>query len=274
VPLVEKSSVGNRIRELRRKQNISAKSLACETGFSAAAISKFERGLLRPTEEFVEKSISALKLHGKEALALRELAALFNSQFRRWSSHSHEIKQNQKLIAAREKNASNIWSYWNQIVPGLLQSDSYMRALLPGFTDAKGNSFESIVKARKKRQRLLKRKGRTFRFVLSEACLRNCVSSSAVMSEQLAHLKSIISSYPSVELRILPFSHVLKRIPLHHFVLYDERTVEIEVSKGQIDIWLEEDVKYFVDLMNQLGADSLPPARSVEIIDSIAKLYH
>lgn len=269
---MEKLRIGSQIREFRKKRQISGKDFAKLTGFSPAAISKFERGILRPTEEFIEKAIVTLKLSPEEAGLLRELKALFDSRYKRWNTSGNDVKQNQDFASERESNASVIRSYFNQMIPGLLQSESYMRAVLPGFT-AVDDDFEAIVKARKKRQKILGRSSRSFVFVLGEAALRICVKSRAVMSDQLRHLISTMNKCPGLELRILPFSTELAVIPISHFVIYDERTVEIEVGRGQIDLWTEDEVQYHINLMNYLTSTSLSPSQSKKFISTVLTAY-
>jgi len=266
---VDRTVIGKKIRNLRQQLGISGKLFAEKTGFSPAAISKFERGLLRPTDDFIEKTIRALNLSKEKAHPLKELVALFNSQFKRWSVDSKQLEQNQKFIAQREKNSNTIRSYWNQIIPGLLQTENYMRAVIRSFSNEDEISLEKVITARLKRQRILSQEKRSFVFVLGEGSLRTCIQSREVLFEQLDYLTSIIHSFPSVEIRVLPFSKNLARTPMHHYILYDERTVEIEVNKGQLDLWTEEDVQYHIELMNYLVSLSVPPAKSLDLITEI-----
>ena len=91
----------------------------------------------------------------------------------------------------------------------------------------------------------------------------------AALRDQLEHLVKTIDRYPSVEIRILPFYKTVSRLILESFVIYDERTVNIEVLKGELDLWTEEDVAFYVDTMNYLVSASLPPAASKDFIREI-----
>jgi hypothetical protein len=53
------------------------------------------------------------------------------------------------------------------------------------------------------------------------------------------------------------------------FILYDERTVNIEVLKGELDLWTGEDVSYYIETMNYLISASLSPAASKEFIKRV-----
>ncbi len=64
---MDRESVGAKIKALRQSRGLKGKDLADRTGLSAAAISKFENGLLRPTDTLIDAVVKALDLTSKEA---------------------------------------------------------------------------------------------------------------------------------------------------------------------------------------------------------------
>ncbi|MFI2235213.1 helix-turn-helix domain-containing protein [Streptomyces chrestomyceticus] len=96
-----------------------------------------------------------------------------------------------------ESAATAIKTWQIAYVPGLLQCESYVRALNPD---------EDFVSARLARQRRLDDDAPlNLRAVVYEAVLRNLIGGPAVMREQLNHLASV-SERPNVSVRVLPFS--------------------------------------------------------------------
>jgi transcriptional regulator with XRE-family HTH domain len=249
---VDRESVGARIKALRKSRGLTGKDLAEKTGLSAAAISKFENGRLRPTEKFTESVIQALDLSSSETYALRELSNFVNSQFARWTLSQNQVTTNQINIGIREKNSKTIRSYFNQVIPGLLQSEDYMRAVFQSLVQPDQENLNRVVKSRLKRQNILNSKRISLTFVLGEGALRTSFGSKSILKGQLKHLIEIIETRPSTEIRVLPWQRVLNRFILDSFVIYDERTVNIEVLKGELDLWTEDDVHYYVDTMNYL----------------------
>lgn len=266
---MDRESVGARIKALRKSRGLTGKDLAEKTGLSAAAISKFENGLLRPTEKFTESVIQALQLSSSETYALRELSNFVNSQFARWTLNQNQVTTNQINIGIREKNSKSIRSYFNQVIPGLLQSEDYMRAVFQSLVQPDQENLSKIVKSRLKRQSILNSKRTSLTFVLGEGALRTSFGSKSILTGQLKHLVEIIETRPSTEVRVLPWQKVLNRFILDSFVIYDERTVNIEVLKGELDLWTEDDVTYYVDTMNYLVSSSLSPAASKEFIKKV-----
>ncbi len=266
---VDRESVGARIKVLRTLRGLTAKELARRTGFSGAAVSKFENGLLRPTENFIEAVIEALDLSASETYALRELSTFVNSQFARWTLNQKQVTTNQVSIGLRERNSKTIRFFCNQIIPGLLQSEDYMRVIFENLVRPEKKDLGRLITSRLKRQSILHSKRTSLTFVLGEGALRTCFSSKTVLRNQLERLVEIIETYPLVEIRILPWKRVLSRFILDSFIIYDERTVNIEVLKGELDLWTDEDVAYYIDTMNYLVATSLSPGASKDFIRRI-----
>ncbi len=268
---MDRESVGAKIKALRQSRGLKGKDLAERTGLSAAAISKFENGLLRPTETLIEAVIEALDLSAQEAYALRELSSFVNSQFARWSTNSKSIATNQHNHGIREKNSKVIRGYYNQIIPGILQSERYMAVVFETLVRSDRASIVELIRARKKRQKILVNKKMSFAFVLNEGALRTCIGARDALIDALYHLIHIIDTYPSVEIRVLPWNKVLNRVLIDSFDIFDERNVNIEVMQGELDLWTTDDVAYYVDTMNYLTSVSLSPAASREFIEGIIK---
>ncbi|MFB7635833.1 Scr1 family TA system antitoxin-like transcriptional regulator [Streptomyces sp. NPDC056149] len=92
--------------------------------------------------------------------------------------------------------------YQNQVVPGLLQTEDYARALFSRV--AIGEDVEERVRARLSRQqRFLAEDGPLYVAVLDESCLRNVVGSSAVMRDQCAHLLAV-GRRPNIRVQVAP----------------------------------------------------------------------
>lgn|GEM_PF-5905877 len=268
---MDRESVGAKIKALRQSRGLKGKDLADKTGLSAAAISKFENGLLRPTDTLIDAVIKALDLSAQETYALRELSSFVNSQFARWSTDSKAIATNQHNHAIREKNSRVIRGYFNQIIPGLLQSERYMSVVFETLVRSDRENIAEFIRSRKKRQKILQSKKMNFTYVLSEGALRACLGSRDTLVDALRHLIHLIDTYPTVEIRVLPWNKVLNRVLVDSFVLFDERNVNIEVMQGELDLWTGDDVSYYVDTMNYLVSASLSQAASKEFIEAVIK---
>lgn len=106
-------------------------------------------------------------------------------------------------VAELQARASEIYSFEMSMVPGLLQTRAYARAVL-GAIDRAGLDDRTAV--RLARQRIFEKdEPPLFWVVLSEAALYQEIGGPTTMREQLAHLLSFQGN-PRVNVQVLPFS--------------------------------------------------------------------
>ncbi|WP_169806796.1 helix-turn-helix domain-containing protein [Actinomadura macra] len=145
-----------------------------------------------------------------------DLDVYFETPKRMFWSMWLEIKREGKHLAAPpgfsryaeiEAKSIAIRSFEAQVVPGILQTPGYARAVMSSALTL--DSLDERVASRMKRQEILKRADAPrMWFVLDEAVLRRCVGGPEVMVEQLKWLVEIATSNFRVEIRMLPFSSI------------------------------------------------------------------
>lgn len=103
--------------------------------------------------------------------------------------HGPELPTELRSLIVQESLASGIASYEPLVIPGLLQSEQYIRALFRWGSTRPDDEIELRVQARLARQGLLNRQqGPRCVFFLQEHALRTVMGDSQVMSEQILHL--------------------------------------------------------------------------------------
>ncbi len=104
-----------------------------------------------------------------------------------------------------EAQAIALRMYQTSVVPGLLQTEAYMRALFSRH-DSSPAWVEERVKARLSRQpRFFAPDGPLLISVLDESCLRTAVGDPSVMRAQCAHLLDA-AARPNMRVQIAPFA--------------------------------------------------------------------
>lgn len=105
-----------------------------------------------------------------------------------------------------ESKATKMYKYTAHIVPGLLQTEAYARAMLrAGLPFASDDQIEEKVAARMARQELLRRVNPPHLWaILDEAVIRRPVGGPQAMHDQLAHIVEAAQT-PHVTLQVLPF---------------------------------------------------------------------
>src|SRR5918997_5761998 len=106
-----------------------------------------------------------------------------------------------------EAKATRVQNYEALVVPGLLQTAEYARALIQGVAPTVSEAeLNNLVAARMARQTVLTRASAPqFFAVIDEGALRRPVGEPGVMHRQLQHLLGV-SEQPHVTLRVVPMA--------------------------------------------------------------------
>ncbi|MEV5526095.1 helix-turn-helix domain-containing protein [Streptomyces prunicolor] len=120
-----------------------------------------------------------------------------------------------------ESSASLVRMFNSLQIPGILQTEEYMRTIIPAYNRALSEeTLERHVEARLMRQELLVGdEGAEWFFILDEAVIRRQVGGRGVMRKQLERL-SELAAQPRITMMILPFSagaHAGMEGPFTHF---------------------------------------------------------
>ncbi|MFF0445484.1 Scr1 family TA system antitoxin-like transcriptional regulator [Streptomyces sp. NPDC004609] len=161
---------------------------------------------------------------------------------------------------------------WSQtVVPGLLQTPSYARALFrAGKPRAANDEIKALVRARMERQELFQRKSPPdFSAVVCESVIRRNVGGADVMREQLAVLLSH-GKRPTSVVQVLPLGascHALMDAPVS-ILTTASGTVVVHTEGIRSGSMIEEpgDVRHLSRSYDVVTASALSPDASAELI--------
>ena len=124
-----------------------------------------------------------------------------------WHSYDDVLPSWFRTAVGLEESASLIRSYQPQVVPGLLQTEGYTRAITAAsFPAATEQETERRVALRLARQDLLRRPDPPgYWVVMDETVLRRPIGGQQVMRDQLAYLIEAIRP-PKVTIQVIPFA--------------------------------------------------------------------
>ncbi|RMI39364.1 DUF5753 domain-containing protein [Streptomyces triticirhizae] len=119
-----------------------------------------------------------------------------------------------RRLIGLEGSAAGIHAYENHVVPGLLRTEEYARAVIrAALPHADAMTLQRKVELRVSRQRVLAApRPPMVRALLDEAILRRPVGDYGVMWRQLTHLREM-ARRPSVRLRVVEFERGAGRVP-------------------------------------------------------------
>ena len=174
----------------------SQEALAVALGFDRSTITKAENGGRPPTDDVFTKWCDACGVSDE----LREVLSGLLVVARRTDGPVPAWFRDY-LEAEREALTLRIWQ--PIIVPGLLQTPDYARALFVA-AGADADKAEEMVGARMSRQSIFERsKPPNVSVVLDESVLHRLIGSPQVMHDQLVHLVEL-SQRPYLMIQVLP----------------------------------------------------------------------
>jgi hypothetical protein len=161
------------------------------------------------------------------------------------------------------------------VLPGLIQTEAYTRAVLRAVQQRRGlpDDVEAAVAARMARQRILRRSGRMFAFLIEESVLRNGFGGHEVMTEQLARLAEI-TTWPSVSMGIIPAT--LDRgeaRPVEDFWIFDSEQVTVELISGHLTITQPREIAMYAQMFARLAETAVYGARARKLIADTMMAY-
>ncbi|THA29851.1 XRE family transcriptional regulator [Streptomyces sp. A1277] len=190
-------ALGRQLKFLRERAGMSQKELATATHCGEDLISAMERGVRTPQPEFLILADRALNTGGLlEAAADEVREALARSRTR----HPGWFRD----FARTEAEAVALHDYNNQVIPGLLQTEEYARAV---FTQRRPlldeQTIEKRVADRMARQQIFERwPAPTLSFIVEEAVLQRPIGGRAVHRAQLQRLLTV-GRMRTVELQVM-----------------------------------------------------------------------
>lgn len=186
---------GAELRRLREAAGLSQDQLGERVFCSGTYVGQFESAVRRPQSD-VSKLFDDMLSSGEHLQRLCKLA--------RRSKHPDYFADAAEL----EKLATTISEYAPMLVPGLLQTEAYARALIRETQRfAPDREVDAHVTARMERGQLLDNPTAPELWVtIHEAALRVPVGGRAVMAEQLRQLVALGQGHHRVLVQVLPFS--------------------------------------------------------------------
>lgn len=127
--------------------------------------------------------------------------------------------------------------YERHVVPGLLQTANYARAMLEFWFDFLEirNDLDEALTARMARQPVLYNPGKTFAIILEEAVLYTRFGVSETLAEQLDRLLSV-TGMPNVSLGIVPRTAERQVVGQVSFWIFDDKAVALETPTASIEV--------------------------------------
>ncbi|MFG2113229.1 helix-turn-helix domain-containing protein [Streptomyces sp. NPDC048718] len=265
---MNRPNLGAALRELREASGLEAKAVARGAVMSRSKLSKIETGSTAPSVTDVDCILTAIGVSDEvkaEYMAAAREATAEVTAWRLVRRLGYSRKQQQ--IQAVESQTTQLRLFQPALVPGLLQTPEYVRAVFAR-RDISEAQLERTIGARLARQNILYSEGKTFRFIITESVLRWRIVPPLVLVGQLDRLISV-SRLPNVDIRVVALSTRQTDFPSHSFSIKDERTVTVEMVHAEMVMTDPRDIALYVSKFERFGENALSGDAMRSLIESI-----
>jgi transcriptional regulator with XRE-family HTH domain len=250
---------GAELRYYRELRTWTLEQLAAATNFAVATLSSVETARRNPSEQLAKACDRELDTGGALVRLLKKLKELeLKAGFPAWFPPWLDV----------ETRATRLRSYELSVVYGLLQTESYARALLGG--------DEQAVAARLGRQAILTREEPPppkLHCVLAETVLHNQIGDATTMHKQLDHL--VASADPRLSIQIVPYG--AEHIGFQgSFVIADvdgNQVAYVESAVRGMTLGSPEDLAAATDVWESVRTAALSQQESLELIRKAAERW-
>jgi hypothetical protein len=202
-PTGRRRRLGAELRRLREETGMTIDRVAEALECSQSKVSRIETGQVSATPRDVRDMLALYRVDDAQREAMVQIAR--EARQRGWWQKFVDVPDGVPAYVGLEAAATSIDVYMSLIVPALLQTADYARAVIGAVRpDLPENEIDRRVQLRMGRQALLDQDDPpALRVLLDEAVLRRPVGGAAVMRGQLGRLLEA-AARPAVTLQVLP----------------------------------------------------------------------
>jgi transcriptional regulator with XRE-family HTH domain len=276
-PTVRRRRLALELRRLREAARLTCEEVAEHLECSASKISRVETGRVSVSPRDVRDMLELYHVPADERESLVQLAR-DSRQKGWWHAYSDTMQPQMATYIGLESAASEIRIYEVSLIPGLLQTEDYARAVIrAGMVNSPAEDIERRVSLLMARQPAVIRDDPPKVWaVLDEAALRRQVGGSGLMRLQLEHLLAQ-AALPNVAIQVIPFAggaHPAMGRPFIILVFPERVDTDVVYLEDLTSALYLEDVaevdRYNV-FFNHLRATALSFDDSAALITSVLK---
>lgn len=267
--------LGAELRDARLQAGLGVRELAKQLDLSHSVIVRWEKGERVPSTESVSAVLAVLRVSSRErdriiANAREAVGEPVNSVSVGIAGMAEQLT----ALLEFERTATAITDVSPLLVPGLLQSASYVRAIMGSGLPA--SETDTRVTLRLGRRDIITRDDSPVRYnaLIGEAVLSQLIGSRAVLADQL-RLINKLGSLKNVTVRIIPTSAGFTPALAGPFVLLEfakaEPVVHLEHHRSSVFLRDEGDVRAYLAALEDLERVLMSPQESAGLITDAIK---
>ncbi|WP_318204744.1 helix-turn-helix transcriptional regulator [Streptomyces sp. SCL15-4] len=278
-PAVRRRKLGAELRTLRSDAGLTSGEAARLVGWHQSKVSRIETGAsgVKPADlRLLLDAYGVRDRHLRELLLILAGSEETSGRHRWWHAYRGVLPPTYRDFISLESQASAMRTLETTVVPGLLQTAEYARAVTrAAVKDLDEDRLDTLVEVRLARQDVLRSDPPlALSAVLDEAVLRREVGGPGVMARQRRRLMEA-ARLPQVRLQVLPFTagaHIGLTGP---FVIFsfpstsDLDVVVLDQLTSSLYLERKEDLMAYSEAFSTLQFHALSPEDSLDYIAGI-----
>ncbi|ONH24991.1 helix-turn-helix domain-containing protein [Pseudofrankia asymbiotica] len=278
-PTVRRRRLGAELRRLREAVELTVDEAGDHIHRSGPTISRMEAGQFR----FVPRNVAELlDLYGVTDEDQRQALLALAKESRKpawWHSYGDIVPRWFQIYIGLEAEASTVATFESLLVPGLLQTADYARAVIRAASPAMpAAEIDRAVELRLTRQKVLTNDPPLDLWaIMDEAAIRRHVGGPDTMRRQLDRLIAL-SEQPGITIQVVPFAAGAHAGMISNFTLLGfpdtdgaPETVYIEAPTGSLYLEKPAEVRRYDAWMNQLRGLARDPDGTRVLLDAARK---
>ncbi|GAA4804792.1 helix-turn-helix transcriptional regulator [Streptomyces ziwulingensis] len=259
-----REGVAGRLRDLRKDAGLTVVELAAGCGWHHAKTSRIENARTPPSPTDIRRWCAVC---GVPECAEDLVAASLNAEtlYTEWSRRVRLGLRHLQSSYIQLFRATRLFRVYSPtLVPGLLQTEGYARALLSSnarLLDVPDDADQAAA-ARLERSQIIHEQGRRFVLLMEEGSLYYQLGDQDAMAAQLGYLLTA-GALPSVSLGVIPRANPERALWAPEvFHIYDDALVSVELLSAQVNVTQPSEIALYLKAFEQLrgmavyGADA------------------
>lgn len=263
--------LGRELRRLRDAAKLTLDEAGKAVGSSGSRIQRIESGEIKVRPGDVMELLDAygVTIDSEPGRSLLTMARQLREAG--WWQRLNSLSTKYATMIAYEEEATEIRNFEPILVPGLLQTREYSKAVISVGQETASEVIDQRVAARLQRQEILTRKLNRPRLhaIVSEAALSVEVGSIAVMREQLDHLVSV-AARTNITVQVLRFAAGAHMANHGGFLILgldeDPPLGYIDTLAGALFLEAPDDLRKLETVWDHLKGLAMSPAESIRFI--------
>jgi hypothetical protein len=276
-PTLRRRRLGAELKKCREGAGMTQETVSRHFEWNTAKVTRIETARVAVSARDVRDMLSLYGIRDEEYReALVDLAR--QSKERSWWTDYKDVMRPGNFVGL-EAGAGAMRVFEPILLPGLLQTEAYMRALMRTGrrNDPPANIDRRIALRIHRQNRLREPNPLELSAIIDESVLRRTIGGDDVMSEQLLHLIEV-AQLPNVTVQILPFDageHTFLGGPAALLEFREATHLDVVYLEGLAGDYYEEqphEVARYREEFDRLSARALDHRMSLKMIESLLQL--